>query len=111
MPAPDGYAILHHIRQSPSLAEVPVVVLTALDSDDEIERVFASGADDYVHKPFRPAELIARLRGQMRVREYVERISQHERHQQTVLELTQKLASTLDIRDIQIGRASCRERG
>ncbi|HXK16861.1 MAG TPA: PAS domain S-box protein [Polyangiaceae bacterium] len=100
MPDPDGYAILHHIRQTPRLAEVPVVVLTALESDDEIERVFASGADDYVHKPFRPAELIARLRGQMRVREYVERISQRERHQQTVLELTQKLASTLDIRDI-----------
>jgi PAS domain S-box-containing protein len=100
MPAPDGYAILLHIRQTPRLAEVPVVVLTALESDDEIERVFASGADDYVHKPFRPAELIARLRGQMRVREYVERISQRERHQQTVLELTQKLASTLDIRDI-----------
>ncbi len=100
MPAPDGYEILHHIRQTPRLAEVPVVVLTALESDDEIERVFASGADDYVHKPFRPAELIARLRGQMRVREYVERISQRERHQQTVLELTQKLASTLDIRDI-----------
>jgi PAS domain S-box-containing protein len=100
MPDPDGYAILHHIRQTARLAEVPVVVLTALESDDEIERVFASGADDYVHKPFRPAELIARLRGQMRVREYVERISQRERHQQTVLELTQKLASTLDIRDI-----------
>jgi PAS domain S-box-containing protein len=100
MPAPDGYAILQHIRQTPRLAEVPVVVLTALESDDEIERVFASGADDYVHKPFRSAELIARLRGQMRVREYVERISQRERHQQTVLELTQKLASTLDIRDI-----------
>jgi len=100
MPEPDGYALLSHIRQTPRLAEVPVVVLTALESDDEIERLFASGADDYVHKPFRPAELIARLRGQMRVREYVERISQRERHQQTVLELTQKLASTLDIRDI-----------
>jgi PAS domain S-box-containing protein len=100
MPQPDGYAVLQHIRQTPRLSEVPVVVLTALESDDEIERVFASGADDYVHKPFRSAELIARLRGQLRVREYVERISQRERHQQTVLELTQKLASTLDIRDI-----------
>ena len=38
MPAPDGYAILHHVRQTPRLAEVPVVVLTALESDDEIGR-------------------------------------------------------------------------
>src|ERR1700753_1762066 len=52
MPEPDGYAILRHVRASARLAEVPVVVLTALDSDGEIERAFASGADDYVKKPF-----------------------------------------------------------
>jgi PAS domain S-box-containing protein len=100
MPDPDGYAVLKHIRARPQLAEVPVVVLTALDSDEEIQRVFASGADDYVHKPFRPAELVARIRGQMRMRGYVERLNRRERDQQTVLELTQALASSLDIRDI-----------
>jgi len=96
----DGYAVLGHLRADERLREVPVVVLTALDSDEEIRRVFASGADDYVHKPFRAAELIARIRGQARLREYVERLSQREHDQQTVLELTQKLASTLDVRDI-----------
>jgi PAS domain S-box-containing protein len=100
MPPPDGYAVLRHIRAHPQLADIPVIVLTALDSDDEIQRVFASGADDYVHKPFRRAELVARLRGQMRMREYVTRLNRRERDQQTVLELTQALASTLDIRDI-----------
>jgi PAS domain S-box-containing protein len=100
MPDPDGYAVLRHIRARPHLAEVPVLVLTALDSDEEIQRVFASGADDYVHKPFRPAELIARIRGQMRLREYVDRLSRRERDSRTVLELTQALASTLDMHDI-----------
>ena len=100
MPDPDGYAVSRHIRARAELAEIPVVVLTALDSDEEIHRVFSSGADDYVHKPFRPAELVARIRGQMRMREYVERLSRRERDQQTVLELTQALASSLDIRDI-----------
>jgi PAS domain S-box-containing protein len=100
MPPPDGFEVLKFIRSRGELAETPVVVLTALDSDDEIQRVFASGADDYVHKPFRAAELVARIRGQMRMREYVERLSRKEHDQQTVLELTQALASTLDIRDI-----------
>ena len=86
MPAPDGYAVLERVRKNPKLAETPVVVLTALESDEEIARVFASGADDYVHKPFRPSELIARIRGQMRVREYVDRLSQRERDQETVLD-------------------------
>ena len=58
MPDPDGYAVLRHLRASSRLADIPVVVLTALDSNEEIRRVFSSGADDYVHKPFRPAELV-----------------------------------------------------
>ncbi len=100
MPEPDGYAVLRHIRAQDFLADVPVLVLTGLESDAEIQRVFASGADDYVHKPFRPAELVARVRSQMRMREYVERLSRRERDSKTVLELTQALASTLDIRGI-----------
>src|SRR5262249_25223928 len=54
MPPPDGHAVLRHVRSRPALAEVPIVVLTSLDSDEEIRRVFAGGADDYVRKPFRP---------------------------------------------------------
>jgi PAS domain S-box-containing protein len=100
MPAPDGYAVLGHVRSCDRLADVPVVVLTALESDEEIRRVFASGADDYVHKPFRPAELVARIRGQMRLRDYVERLGRRERDSKTVLELTQALALTLDVTDI-----------
>lgn len=100
MPEPDGHAVLAFVRTHPRLDEVPVVVLTALDSGDEIERIFGSGADDYVHKPFRPAELIARVRGQLRLKSYVERLSQRELDQKTVLELTQALASRLDIHEI-----------
>lgn len=100
MPEPDGFQVLKVIRDNPGIADTPVLVLTALDSDDEIRAVFASGADDYVHKPFRPAELVARIRGQLRMREYVERLSRRERDSQTVLELTQALASTLNIRHI-----------
>ncbi len=100
MPGVDGYAVLRHVRSRPALADTPLVVLTALDSEDEIQRIFAAGADDYLHKPFRPAELISRIRGQMRLRDYVESLSRRERTAQTVLELTQALASSLDIRDI-----------
>lgn len=100
MDAPDGYAVLAFVRSRPELRDVPVLVLTALDSDEEIERVFSAGADDYVHKPFRSAELVARIRSQTRLRDYVEQLSRRERGQETVLELTQKLASTLDVRDI-----------
>jgi PAS domain S-box-containing protein len=98
MPGRDGYSVLRHIRSHSALSDVPVVVLTALDSDDEIQRIFAEGADDYVHKPFRPTELIARLKGQLRLREYVDRLSRRERNAQVAVELTQALAASPDIR-------------
>lgn len=100
VPEPDGYEVLDYLRAERRLADVPVLVLTGLDSDEEIERVFAAGAEDYVHKPFRAAELMARIRGQLRMRGYVERLGKREHDQQAVLELTQTLASSLDIRDI-----------
>ena len=100
MPGTDGYSILHHVRAHPNLSSVPIVVLTALDSDEEIQRVFLEGADDYVHKPFRPTELVARIRGQLQLRESLDRLSRRERNAQTVVELTQTLASSLEIRTI-----------
>jgi PAS domain S-box-containing protein len=100
MPGKDGYSILHFVRGHHNLAPVPVVVLTALDSEEEIQRVFLEGADDYVHKPFRPTELIARIRGQLQLRESLDRLSRRERNAQTVVELTQTLASSLEIRAI-----------
>jgi PAS domain S-box-containing protein len=100
MPPPDGFTILRKLRAEPRTVDIPVLVLTALDSDDDVARAFEMGADDFVRKPFRPAELVARIRGQLRMREYVEALGRKERDAKVVLELTQALSSTLDFRNI-----------
>ncbi len=100
MPPPDGYAVLTALRADPRTADLPILVLTALDADDDVARAFEMGADDFVRKPFRPAELIARIRGQLRIREYVEALGKKEHDAKVVLELTQALSSTLDFRNI-----------
>lgn len=100
MPQPDGYAILRILRRDRRTAEVPVVVLTALDADEEVARAFELGADDFVRKPFRPMELIARIRGQIRLRDYVDALARREHDAKVVLELTQALSSALDFREI-----------
>jgi PAS domain S-box-containing protein len=100
MPPPDGFTVLRSLRAEARTADIPVLVLTALDSDDDVARAFEMGADDFVRKPFRPAELIARIRGQLRIREYVEALGKKERDAKVVLELTQALSSTLDFRNI-----------
>ncbi len=100
MPPPDGFAVLRALRAEPRTAETPVVVLTALDSDDDVAKAFEAGGDDFVRKPFRPVELVARIRGQLRMREYVEALGRKEHDAKVVLELTQALSSTLDFRNI-----------
>lgn len=100
MPPPDGLAVLQLVRSTPGWRELPVVILTALEADEDIARVFESGADDFVRKPFRPVELIARIRGQLRLRGYIDEIARKETDARIVLELTQALASSLDLREI-----------
>jgi len=100
MPPPDGYEILGYLRARPETRDLPVVVLTALDADNEIARAFEAGADDFVRKPFKPVELVARIRGQLRLRAVMEELARKEKDAQVVLELTQALASNLDFRGI-----------
>jgi PAS domain S-box-containing protein len=100
MPGTDGYEVLRQLRGDPRTLEVPVVVLTALDADDEIQRAFVAGADDFLRKPFKPVELIARVRGQLGLRDIMGELAQKERDAKLVLELTQTLASNLDFRGI-----------
>lgn len=61
MPKMNGFELLSHFRETPSLAEMPVIVLTAMGSEHDVVRGFDLGADDYVLKPFSPTELAARV--------------------------------------------------
>jgi PAS domain S-box-containing protein len=100
MPPPDGYQILRILRAREETRDLPVVVLTALEADEEIAKAFEAGADDFVRKPFKPVELVARIRGQLRLRGMVEALAKTGQDARVVLELTQALASNLDFRGI-----------
>jgi PAS domain S-box-containing protein len=95
-----GLALLRAIRTSSDLSELPVVVAAEVHDDQAVARALAAGADDYVRKPTSLPALVARLQSQLRVRRYVERVERSERDLRTVVQLTQALASSLDIRDI-----------
>jgi DNA-binding response OmpR family regulator len=63
LPRLDGWAVLEAIRASSS---VPVILLTALDDTDDVVRGLATGADDYLTKPFDVRELDARVQAVLR---------------------------------------------
>ena len=79
MPRMDGATLLRRIRRDPKTAHTPVVVLTAAGGADWETAILASGADDYLSKPFSPEVLRARVRLQMRIRGLVAGLANQEK--------------------------------
>jgi len=78
MPAMDGFEVCRRIRATPSLAEVPIILLTALDDRDSLLRGIESGADDFLSKPPDRRELVARVRTITRLNRYRTLMEQRE---------------------------------
>jgi DNA-binding response OmpR family regulator len=68
LPRLDGYGVLNHLRARPSTAKLPVIVLTAKGDEENEVRVFETGANDFLTKPFRPRALSARLRALLKLK-------------------------------------------
>ena len=66
LPGMDGMEILSRIRKDPTLRRVPVIMLTAKDSEYDIAKGLDDGADDYIPKPFGILELISRVKAAIR---------------------------------------------
>lgn len=62
LPYVSGYQVLMEARKHPSWRKVPIVVVTARTLEMDAVRALETGANDFVRKPFRPDELIARIR-------------------------------------------------
>ena len=56
-----GLELLSEVRSNPKMAEVPVIVCTAVTEEDTLLEGFSRGADDYIRKPFSMREFVARV--------------------------------------------------
>lgn len=70
MPGMDGFETCRRIRATPELAEVPILLLTALDDRASLLQGIEAGADDFLTKPIDRYELIARVRTITRLNRY-----------------------------------------
>ncbi len=69
MPGMDGYEVCSRLKADPTTCEIPVIFLTGQTSVEDETRGFEVGAVDYVHKPFSPAVVKARVRSHILLRE------------------------------------------
>ena len=70
MPGMDGFEVTKHIRSTPSLAEIPVLLVTALDDRSSRLAGLEAGADDFITKPFDRAEMRTRIRSILRLNRF-----------------------------------------
>ena len=66
LPGMDGLEVCREIRQTPSVATTPIVMLTAKSTEEDVVRGLEIGADDYITKPFSKQVLIARIKAALR---------------------------------------------
>ena len=66
LPGIDGLEFIRRLRANNSLANIPVIMLTAKGESEDMVKGLSVGADDYVYKPFSPPELIARIKALLR---------------------------------------------
>ena len=106
MPGMTGFEVCQRIRNDPQIAEIPIIILTALDDRESLLNALKAGADDFISKPFDRYELRARLMGITRLNRYQkliqERAKLREANQQLLAayEATiEGLSHALDLRD------------
>lgn len=63
LPKLDGFAVCRRIREQ---SDIPIILLTVRDEEDDIVKGLGLGADDYVTKPFSPRQLVARVQAVLR---------------------------------------------
>jgi signal transduction histidine kinase len=100
MPGMDGFEVCQRIRSTPALAEVPVVLLTALDDHASLLRGLEAGADDFFSKPIERKELLVRVRTITRLNRYRTLAEQREK----LSEMAERLVSAQEEERLRISR-------
>ncbi|MCB9420348.1 MAG: response regulator [Ardenticatenaceae bacterium] len=69
MPDMDGFELCQRLKRHPRWRYIPIILVTALDSKEDLARGLESGADDFLNKPVNGLELRARLRSMLRIKQ------------------------------------------
>ncbi|HET8870343.1 MAG TPA: response regulator [Aquabacterium sp.] len=77
MPGMDGYQLCRSIRSNPATHDLPVILVSSLDREEDEAAGLQAGASDLVAKPYSPELLLARARTQLRVGQMQKILQQH----------------------------------
>ncbi len=84
MPQMDGFEVCRRLRHDPLTAEIPVIMVTALNDHDSRMRGLSAGADDFISKPFDLDEMQARVRTIIKLDRFRKLVSERTRYEQLI---------------------------
>ena len=91
MPEMDGYEVCSRLKSDPGTCDIPIIFLTGKTSVEDETRGFEVGAIDYIHKPFSPHVVQARIRTHLALREAREQLAEEKRKADRLLEEAERL--------------------
>lgn len=80
MPEMDGFEVCRRLKADKSLRDIPVIFISALDDTVSKLQAFSEGGEDYVTKPFRGAEVLARVKTHLELRRVRRELEKHNLH-------------------------------
>jgi two-component system nitrate/nitrite sensor histidine kinase NarX len=97
MPGMDGFEVATHIKAQPTSQDIPIIFLTAVNETASIVKGFAVGGVDYLVKPLRMEEVLARIYTHVSLHTLQRHLAARTRELSSLLELSHSLVSTLDL--------------
>jgi len=96
MPGIDGYEVARRVRADGSFADLPIIMVTALDSREDRVRAVEAGANDFIAKPVDKTELRVRLSSQLKLKQAQDSLKRHQAElERTVEQRTDDLRRAL----------------
>lgn len=74
MPQMDGFEVCSRVLSNEKTKNIPVIFITAMSDEESIERAYDIGGKDYVTKPFKPKELLARVKTQLEMQSLIQKL-------------------------------------
>lgn len=97
MPGLSGYEVCQQLKADPRTRDIPIIFISALDQVEDKIQAFTLGGVDYVTKPFRFEEVLARVETHLKLRELQKRLAARVRELEEALAQVKKLEGLLPI--------------
>ncbi len=100
MPGSDGLQLLERVKSDPSLRHVPVLMISSMPPEEATVRALGLGAADFISKPFRVRELLARVKAHLRVGRELNQARAEARTRSEMVDILQEVTATLKPEEI-----------